>query len=81
MAFTDLNKALNLAVSEGRRVEEADIRVGLAWAHLAKGNYTSARAQAENAYSMSADMSYHWGRVDATEVLEAIQKATHSVFN
>lgn len=81
MAFNDLNKALNSAISKGLRISEANIRVGLAWAYRATSNYTDARVQAERAHSMSTDMGYHWGKVDADEVLKAIEQVTHSMLN
>ena len=71
-AFSDLNEALGYAVDGGYRIYEADIRVALAWAHLAAGNPTRARQEAERAQQMSADMGYHWGQVDAAEVLAAL---------
>jgi len=61
-------------VDGGYRIYEADIRMGLAWAHLAAGDRQAARAEAERAQRMSADMSYHWGQVDAAEVLAAVRQ-------
>ena len=72
-AFSDLNEALGYAVDGGYRIYEADIRVALAWAHLAAGDPAAARAEAERAQRMSADMGYHWGQVDAAEVLAAVR--------
>jgi hypothetical protein len=57
-AFSDLNEALGYAVDGGYRLYEADIRVALAWAHLAAGDRQAARAEAERAQHMSADMGY-----------------------
>ncbi len=71
-AFGDLNEALGYAVDGGYRRYEADIRVALAWAHLAAGEPDRARQEAERAQRMSADMGYHWGQVDAAEVLAAL---------
>ena len=56
----------------GYRIYETDIRVALAWAHLAAGNPAAARAEAERAQHMSTDMGYHWGQMDAAEVLAAL---------
>ena len=70
-ARSDLEEALDYALSGGYRIYEADIRVGLAWMHLAEGDNSKAREQAERAKSMSAQMGYHWGLVDAEEVLSA----------
>jgi len=74
-AFSDLNEALEYARAGGYRIYEADIRVALAWAHLAAGNQKSAREEAEYARQMSEEMSYHWGVVDANEVLSALKGA------
>jgi tetratricopeptide (TPR) repeat protein len=71
--FSDLNEALDYAVDGGYRIYEADIRLALAWAHLAAGDKQAARAEAERAQRMSADMGYHWGQVDAAEVLAAVR--------
>ena len=37
------------------------------------GELDAARAEAERARTMSVEMGYHWGRVDADEVLERIR--------
>lgn len=71
-AFSDLNEALGYAVASSYRVYEADIRAALAWAHLNADNIENARQQAIRAQSMSEEMGYHWGKVDAEEVLEII---------
>ena len=71
-AFADLNEALDYATASGYRRYEADIRIALAWAHLATGDTASARREAERARAMSADMGYHWGKVDAEEVLSQL---------
>jgi tetratricopeptide (TPR) repeat protein len=67
-AFSGLNEALGYAVDGGYRIYEADIRVALAWAHLAAGDPERARQEAERAQQMSVQMGYHWGQVDAAEV-------------
>jgi tetratricopeptide (TPR) repeat protein len=72
-ARADLDEALAYAVAGGYRRYEADIRVGLAWAHHAAGDAALARAEAERARQMSVEMGYHWGPVDADEVLAAIE--------
>jgi tetratricopeptide (TPR) repeat protein len=72
LAFADLNEALGYALDGGYRIYEADIRVALAWAHLSAGNPSAARAEAERARQMSVEMGYHWGQVDAAEVLVAL---------
>ncbi|MCA9957239.1 MAG: hypothetical protein KC434_21070, partial [Anaerolineales bacterium] len=68
-AFSDLREALGYATDGGYRLYEADIRIALAWAHLASGNPAAARQEATRAQTMSPDMGYHWGQVDAAEVL------------
>jgi len=75
LAFNDLNEALGYALAGGYRIYEADIRIALAWAHLAAGDQSAARVEAERARAMSADMGYHWGKVDAEEVLGVIARA------
>ena len=75
-ARRDLDEALNYAVVGGYRIYEADIRVGLAWAHLAADNHSAAQREAEKAWCMSKEMGYHWGQVDAKEVLEKIETST-----
>lgn len=51
----------------------ADIEVALAWAHHAMGDASATRTHAERAQSMSSKMGYYWGKVDAEEVLAAIE--------
>jgi tetratricopeptide (TPR) repeat protein len=82
-AFSDLREALALATRGGYRRYEADIRVALAWAHLAAtpipgpspagGGRERAREEAERARAMSEAMGYHWGQVDAEAVLDALE--------
>ena len=71
-AFSDLNEALGYCVESGYRIYEADVRVALAWAYLANGEKEKARQFAERALQMSNEMGYHWGKVDAEEVLVAV---------
>jgi hypothetical protein len=78
-AFSDLQEALEYAVSGGYRIYEADIRIALAWAHLSpgpsptkRGGKEAARAEAERALQMSTEMGYYWGKLDAEEVLSVI---------
>lgn len=70
-ANSDLAEALGYARSDGYRIYEVDIRVALAQAHLAVGDTTAAHAEAERARRSSAEMSYHWGQVNAKEALDA----------
>ena len=69
-AFTDLNEALNYAVEGGYRIYEADIRVALGWAYLANGEKEKAKQSAQRALQMSQEMGYHWGKVDAGEMMK-----------
>lgn len=73
-ARSDLEEALNYACAGGYRIYEADIRIALTWMHLANHNYPAAKAEAEKAQLMSDEMGYHWGRVDAGEVLQALEQ-------
>jgi tetratricopeptide (TPR) repeat protein len=73
-SFNDLNEALNYAIEGGYRIYEADVRNALGWAYLAKNEKQKAKAEAERALQMSAEMGYHWGKVDAEEVLEKIRE-------
>jgi tetratricopeptide (TPR) repeat protein len=70
-AFNDLNEALNYAVEGGYRIYEADIRVALGWAYLANGEKEKAKQSAQRALQMSQEMGYHWGKVDAEEILNS----------
>jgi len=71
-ALSDLRDALGYAVKSRFRIYEADTRIALAWAHLAIGEKEKAKQSAERALQMSNEMGYHWGKVDAEEVLKAI---------
>ncbi|MCK4856619.1 MAG: tetratricopeptide repeat protein, partial [candidate division Zixibacteria bacterium] len=64
-AFSDLNEALGYADKGGFRIYEADIRVALAWAHLANTEPEAARQEASRALAMSEEMGYYWGKLDA----------------
>jgi tetratricopeptide (TPR) repeat protein len=68
-ALSDLTEALEYARMGGYRLHESDIRIGLAWAHLAAGKDDHARDEAGFALQMSQDMGYYWGIIDAKEVL------------
>jgi len=69
---TDLTEALDYALSAGFRLSEADIRVGLAWMYYSRGDANRAKEEAERARQMSEEMGYHWGQVDAMEVLDKV---------
>jgi tetratricopeptide (TPR) repeat protein len=72
-ARSDLDEALGYALEGGYRIYEADLRVALAWVHLAAGNPAAARAEASRAQRLSESMGYYWGKVDAEEVLGEIE--------
>ena len=72
-AFSDLTEALEYARAGGYRLYEADIRIGLAWAHLAAGDKAAARDEAGYARQLSQEMGYYWGNKDADEVLAEIE--------
>lgn len=71
-AFSDLNEAFEYATSSGYRIHEADIRIALAWAHIAAANPDKAATEALRAKQMSADMGYYWGKLDADEILTTL---------
>jgi tetratricopeptide (TPR) repeat protein len=75
-AKNDLNEALSMCTTSGYRIFEADCRVGLAWLYYHSGNSDLARQEAERAKAMSAEMGYHWGRVDADEILALLPPTT-----
>lgn len=71
-ALSDLTEAFNIAVKGEYKRYEADIRIALAWAHLAESNPDDAQREAQTALTMSKDMGYHWGVMDAEDVLKQI---------
>ena len=73
-ALSDLTEALGQAISGGYRIYEADIRTGIAWVHLAEGDPSGARAEAERVRQMSAEMSYHWGQIEAVAVFDVLDR-------
>lgn len=66
-AYNDLTEALGYCLESGYRLYEVDARVGLAWL-----GGEQARAEAQRALQLSEEMGYHWGKVDAEEVLRAL---------
>lgn len=73
-AFCDLNEALALAIVSDYRINEADTRSAIAWAHLIAGNPQAAKDEAERAKQMSAQVGYHWGIIDSEEVLQKLNE-------
>lgn len=74
-ALSDLTEAFDYARAGSYRLYEADIRIALAWAHLAASSLDLARGEADYALQMSQDMGYHWGIVDAKEVLAKLDQS------
>jgi tetratricopeptide (TPR) repeat protein len=72
-ALTDLNEALSLAQEHGYRIYQADAHVALAWARYSEGDHAAALSAAKTALTMSAEMGYHWGKLDADEVLSSLE--------
>ena len=72
--FSDLQEALNYATEGGYRLYEADSRNALAWAHHTAGDPHAAHAEASRALTLSQEMGYHWGQVDAGEVLGVVSE-------
>lgn len=73
-ALGDLTEAFEYARAGGYRLYEADIRIALAWTYLVAGSDNRARDEAAYALQMSQNMGYHWGIVDAKEVLAKLDK-------
>ena len=71
-AFSDLTEALEYVRAGGYRLYEADIGIGLAWAHLAAGDKAAASDEAGYARQLSLERGCYWGKKDAKEVLEEI---------
>lgn len=88
-AFSDLEEALQYAITGGYRCYEADIHVALAWAHLAlsrqpqpdgvgnlfnpEAHRAIARQEAQRAQTLSANLNYHWAKAGAEEVLRVLE--------
>jgi len=72
-ARRDLDETIGYVRSGGFHLHEVDARVLLTWVHLAEGNTDAARGEAEAAKDVSVELGYHWGKVDAEVVLDAIR--------
>jgi len=72
-ATNDLREALDYAVSGGFRTLEADVLISLARISRIGGDTSAGQVQAERARVLSAEMGYHWGRVDAEELLRSLR--------
>jgi hypothetical protein len=73
-ALADLIPARDCATQTGYYLHEADIRIAIGWAYLTAKDLAMARAQADRARRMSSEMGYHWGQVDADELLAELDK-------
>lgn len=71
--YADLNEALGYALQGGYWIYEADIRVALAWAHRASDNLVAGKTEAQGAVTLSEEMGYYWGKLDAKEVLQELK--------
>jgi tetratricopeptide (TPR) repeat protein len=76
-ALPDLLAALELCTAGGIRVYEADVRIGLAWHHLREGDPEHARREVGAALAICEEIGYHWGLLDAREVLNAVTESSH----
>lgn len=75
LARIDLEEAFGYALESGHKIEEVNIRVGLAWLYWAEKRPDRAHAMAERALAMADRMGYAWGRDDSREVLAFLAKA------
>ncbi|NJP04931.1 MAG: hypothetical protein HC837_04525 [Chloroflexaceae bacterium] len=71
-ARSNLEEAWNAVLIGGYRLYEVDLRVGLAWLHLADGDTTAALEQARYVQRLSSLLGYHWGDVDAATIIDSI---------
>ena len=78
-AFSDLREGLGYAADGGYRIYETDMRIGLAWAYLAAVDGAAAGQEAARVQTMSREMGYHWGLVDAEEVLAVIGEGGRTI--
>jgi len=72
-ARADLDEALAYAQQGGYRRYQADLYNALAWAALAAQDIALAHTLAGQARRLSEEMEYHWGQVDAEEVVRAVE--------
>ena len=85
-ALDDLHEAFDIAGKSNYRLYEADIRIALAHAYLAKAQaahhsskqknlaLSHAWKHAERAQRMSVNMGYYWGTQDADDVMENLDE-------
>jgi tetratricopeptide (TPR) repeat protein len=73
VASSYLNEALEYVLSNGYRVYEVSIRVGLAWMHFVSGELTEAKIEAQRAKAISEEIDYYWGKIDAEEIINQIK--------
>lgn len=72
-ASDDLVMARDICRDPGYRLLETDVLIALSRIDTAQGRSNEAEAQAKRALRTSEEMGYHWGTVDAAEVLAALQ--------
>ncbi len=73
-AQRDLEEAFRYAYIGKYACYEADVRIGLAWVYLAKGEHDAAKLEATYAQGISMRMGYYWGRVNAEKVLARVER-------
>jgi tetratricopeptide (TPR) repeat protein len=75
-ALSALEEALNVAITHGYRLYEADIHIGLAWTYLNMDNKLASKSEAEYAKQISKGIGYFWGQKDSEEILAKIGAIT-----
>jgi tetratricopeptide (TPR) repeat protein len=75
-ALSDLGEALSAAIQNDYRRFEIDIRLALARVYHATDDVVAARQEAERAHTLSEQTGYHWGAVDADDVLTSLGSGT-----
>jgi len=74
-AHADLEESYHPVIWGGFRLYEADLYVGQALVHAHRGDPAAAHRTAERALYLSGELGYHWGKVDAEEVLSSLDGA------
>ncbi len=72
IALDHLKEALDYARNEGFRIYEAGIRIALARAYLKDDDQQAARRELQYTIRISTEMGYHWGSVDAENLLQTL---------
>lgn len=71
-AQADLSEALYYARGGGYQLYEADIRLGLAQLEKNRGDRTRAREHAMTANDLATTTLYHWAKMEAGKLIEAL---------